>query len=797
MVIAETKSGEMTDRVKKVREEFLNAKPVVSTERLKFVMEAYKETEGEPPVIRRAVLMDKQLRGKEIFIDENPLAGTLTKYPVGAEFYPEWSPETIVPGQEFATSLGDTVLPKNLPEEDIKLIEETMSYWRDKCTVARTKKIWSEKYPEEDVNDLRNHKVWFDTSDRPPHRTILDYEKVLNIGLKGVIKQAEDRLREVPIDKVEGQRQRQFLSAVILVLEAVIAFAQRYATLAHDMARKETDPQRMKELEEIADICNWVPANPARTFREAVQSFWFIHLVEQMVQTGPGFSPGRLAKYMYPIYKKDRDEGRLTEEEAIELLQFLFIRLTSITNLIPAAYFRGLQGNLFQNLSIGGINADGSDATNELDFLVLEAQKQVRMIQPTITVLYHNTLSEDFMLKAAEVIKTGIGMPAIVNNDVCIERLLNFGVPLEESRNGGIAGCLESGIVGTMAVQSGPYHNMPKLLELALNNGWDPVQKKQIGPQTGDARKFESYEQLYKSYVKQHQYFNVRCTDFQEARMAIDAEFIPAPFASALVDDCIERGMDIHSGGARYYLNGHVMTGMINLADSLAAIKKLVYDEKSVTMDELLKALEADFEGYEELYKKLIDAPKYGNDDEYVDSITRELYDMFYEEHQKFTDHLGKKRMPIALSATAHFGAGLNTGALPCGRKARLPLVDGGVSPAPGMDRNGPTALLKSAAKVIDNVKYNASQLNMKFHPTALKDRSGLKNLIALIRTYMDLGGYHVQFNVVSADTLKDAQIYPENYRDLIVRVAGFSAYYVHLETGVQNEIIKRTELTL
>jgi len=445
MVVAEVRTGEMTERVRRVKEEFLKTKPVVSTERLKFVLEAYKETEGELPIVRRAMLMDKQLRGKAIFIDENPLVGTMTKYPVGAEFYPEWSTETMVPGQEFATSLGDTQLPKELPEEDRKLIEEAVDYWRDKCTVAKTKKIWAEKYPGEDINGLRNHIVWWDTADRPPHRTILNYQKVLGKGLKGIIKQAEDKLRELPIDKVEGQRQRQFLTSVIMVLEAVIAFAQRYASLAHDMAQKEADSQRRKELEEIADICNWVPANPARTFREAIQSYWFIHLVEQMVQTGPGFSPGRFAQYMYPLYKRDKDEGRITDEEAIELIEFLFMRLTSITNLIPATYFRGLQGNLFQNLSVGGVNPDGTDATNELDFLVLEAQRRVRMMQPTITVLYHNTLSEEFMMKATEVVKTGIGMPSIVNNDVCIQRLLSWGVPLEEARDSGIAGCLESG----------------------------------------------------------------------------------------------------------------------------------------------------------------------------------------------------------------------------------------------------------------------------------------------------------------------------------------------------------------
>lgn len=780
------------ERIQRLRTELLQTKPQLSCERLYYLLEAYRETEGQPVPIRRATVLDKFLRGKTISIDENPIVGASTKHLIGIELYPEISCEWMGKEMVFATALGES--DGVITEADKKLIDEAVDYWRDKCISAKTKDLWSQE-SNEDSNDIRDAKIWRAAISHPVNRVCIGYERVLNKGLTGIIKEAEGKLRELPVGNLEALRKRDTLSAMIIVLKAVIAFAERYATLAKDMAQKETDPERRRELEEIAAICQRVPANPARTFREAMQSFWFVHLVSLLEHFGVGLSPGRFSQYMYPFYKRDKEEGRLTEEEATGLLELLFIKLTANVMALERSIFRATMGSLYQNISLGGLDKNGDDATNELDFLLIEAQKRIRLIQPTLSILYHDKLPYELLLKAVDLVKTGIGMPAFFNFDVTVQRLLNHGVSLEDARNCSIIGCVEGGLSHTSNSITGSFLNFAKMLELALNNGWDPVTKKQLGPQTGEPTKFQSYEELQQAVKEQFQYWVHRFTEFENTTEALLAESLPKVFQSALVDDCIDKGKDIYNGGARYNMQGLQTCAAIDLADSLAAIKKLVFDEKSITMEELLKALRADFKGYEELHKMLLDAPKYGNDDDYVDQIAKKQYDIFYQEHQKYRDYLGDKRIPSALSITQGFDFGLGTMALPSGRKAGAPLCDGSVSPEPGKDTNGPTALIRSATKILDTTRYASNLLNMKFHPSALKEKEGSKKLLALVKTYMDLGGHHVQFNVVSVDTLKDAQLHPDDYRDLIVRVAGFSAFYIHLDQEIQNDIIKRTEL--
>jgi formate C-acetyltransferase len=446
-------------------------------------------------------------------------------------------------------------------------------------------------------------------------------------------------------------------------------------------------------------------------------------------------------------------------------------------------------------MSLGGLTPDGEDATNEMDYLIIEAQRRVRMIQPTLSILYHDKLPEELLLRSTELVRTGLGMPAFFNANLNIESLMSYGASLEDARNQCQIGCVERGFSHGAAPMLGGGINMPKMLELALHDGKDPFSGKQVGPKTGNPENFTSFQELADAIKKQLQYFMPRYADYEYTGHAINAQYFPTPFVSALVDDCITKGLDVSSGGARYYMAGFGPVGVIDLGDSLAAIKKYVFEEKRLSMGELLKALEDNFQGYEEMHKLLLNAPKYGNDDDYADNIVREWYDIFYDEHQKLRDHLGGELRPFTISVSWHSPLGAKTNALPSGRKAGMPLADGSVSSSQGYDKNGPTALTRSASRAIDMVKYFSSLLNMKFHPSPLSTTDGLRKLIALIKTYLQMGGHHIQFNVVSAETLKDAQMYPEKYKDLIIRVAGFSAYFIHLDPVIQSEIISRTEL--
>lgn len=785
----------LSDKVRGLRESLLSSKPQLCCERLTFLKEVYAETEGEPTIIRRARLYDRFLQGKTIFIDDNPIVGTLTKYRVGVMPFPEASCSWMKKETRFSSALGTI----ETTEEQRQMLREAADYWERRCVAFRTKEVWAQKYGDiMNADDCRELGVWRGEYFQPKGRICLDYGKVLNKGFAGVIREAEEELRRLPLGDLEAQQKRNFLNAVIIAGNAVVALAQRYASLARDTAQREPDPERRRELAKVAETCQWVPQKPARSFYEAIQSFWFVHLAALLERNGSGYCPGRFSQYMYPFYKKDKEEGNITESEALELLELLFIRFTEVgVHFESGTRFTEAMGSKFQNISLGGVTPEGKDATNDIDFLLLEAQKRVRLIQPTLSILFHNKMSDDFLLKAAEVVGTGIGMPAFFNNDLNIQSLLNHGASLEDARNHCIIGCVERGFSRTANTMAGAPINIAKFLELALNNGRDALSGKQLGPKTGEATAFRSYGELCDAVKRQFQYFAQPFFDLQFTSNALHAEIFPTPFASALVDDCIKKGKDIGEGGSRYSMDGCNTVGTVDLANSLAAIKKLVFEEKRITMVQLLEALRTDFDGHEEIHRLLLDAPKYGNDDDYVDEIVREWFDIYWQEfrQKRSTCHLGRPTMPIAFSVSRHFPLGAATGALPSGRKARLPLTDGSVSAMPGTDKKGPTALIRSAAKVIDTTKFGASLLNMKFHPSALKTRAGLMKLIALVKTYVDWGGHHVQFNVVSADTLREAQLHPEKYRDLIVRVAGFSAFFVQLDPKVQDEIIKRSEL--
>ncbi len=786
----------MAERINREREELLSTAPHMDTERVVFQLESYKETDGMPAELRRAKLIEKMCNEKTLFIDNNPIVGTVTKYKVGHYPFPEYSCRWMKKQTEFCGHLGSY----GKTDEDAERIERAIEYWGERNTYYKTRKTVLDVLGE-DINKISACGVWAEDSIQAPMIANPDYPNLLKAGLNGIIAEVEEEKGKLNPGDYESFPKWQFYNAVLICLRAVITLAGRYALLARDMAENERDPERKEELERIAERCEWVPANRPRTFHEAVQFVWFLQMVSWVETAVLTCVPARFTQYMYPFYKEDKGKGIITDEEVTQLLQLYFIKIQGLGEyVLPMRTFSGSSARLAMHLVLGGLTPDGKDATNELDFLVLEAHKRNMLPEPLTNLFYHNKLSEDFLLKCVDVIRTGIGQPAFFNTEVAIQQNLfhhgSEGITLEEARNLTIWGCVQNAVCGVSDTLWEGFFNMPKMLELALNNGKDPLNGRQIGPQNGSS--FESYQELHDAVKKQFEHFFSLLRSVNRISWNVMRD-IPVPWTSSLNPECIRKGKDLHEGGAKYSAGSStVAVGMVDLANSLAAIKKLVFEEKKITLEQLKEALAADFKGSEEILQMCLDAPKYGNNDAYTDSITKEWYDIFWHKHREFPDDfLGRPIKPEALSVTTHAFLGSNTGALPNGRRARTAITDASVSAQPGTDTHGPTALINSAAQVLDCVRFGANHFNVKFHPSALEGLEGARKFLALVKTYMDLGGYHIQFNCVGGDKLKDAQLHPEDYRDLVVRVAGFSAFFIHLDKPLQDEIIKRTELKL
>lgn len=783
----------LSERVQRIKERLLTATPHVDVAKIKFQLEIFQENDGQPSVIKRARLFDKLCSEKSIFIDENPLVGTLTAYEYGSYPIPDFGSRWLKRADTFHLQRGKA----SVSAEEREWINKAADYWDEANIFNRTREIALQSLGM-DIRLLQ--KCGFGTEFTPGGFTGVtpDFAKVLNKGFNGIIAEIEEEQAKIDIGAPDGINKWYFYQGALRCLQGMIKLAHRYASLAEEMASRETNPGRKRELKTIAETCRHVPANPARNFYEALQSVWFaglgVWIESPFVLNCP---PSRFPQYMYPFYKKDKEEGKLTDEEAIELIQLYFLKLNSLAQVLPPHGFAWSQSRLGQHLCLGGYTADGEDATTELDWLILEAQQQIRLPEPLVDLLYHDRLPHDLLLKCVDLVKTGIGQPAMHNIDKAVEsHLYHEKMPLAEARNLSIVGCVQTQIPGYSCTPWEGGFNIAKMIELALNNGKDPLSGNQVGPQTGEPETFRSYDEFYAAFLEQLQHFIPLQRKINRIAWNVARDF-PVPFSSALANDCISVGKDTMDGGIRYnQANGTTFVAGIDAANSLAVIKKLVFEEKKVTMKRLGEALAADFNGYEDVQRMCLEAPKYGNDDDYVDSIAKHVYEACYDEHQKFPDFLGRPTKPEAYSVTVHFAVGRFTGALPSGRKARTPLTDASVSATPGTDKNGPTALAKSAARVIDTAKWGGNHLNMKFHPTALTGIEGSRKLLSLVKTYFDLGGFHVQFNCVSSKTLKDAQLHPENYRELVVRVAGFSAFFIHLDRAVQDEIIKRTELS-
>lgn len=622
------------------------------------------------------------------------------------------------------------------------------------------------------------------------------YKKILKKGFLGVKKDAEDRLARIDWTDTEDLRKVPFLKGVIIAMDAAAGIGKKFANAAKRKALREKESWRKTELEKIAAICERVPAHPARTFHEALQSVWFTHILNWCETPITGaVSPGKVDQYLYPYYEEDIREGRMTREEAQELVDCWLMRFTQgVSPFLPMASFS-------HHMDVGGLKEDGSDATNDLSFMFVEGMIHSRMVEPNLGVLVHSKTPDDFLIKACQLCVLGIGYPAFLNNDVFVENFLARGtlggppVPLALARTSGAIGCNEPHVTDYDSEYTlGSSINLPAMLELALTDGWSRMHGKHMGVRTGDPRNFKTFAELQEAYLKQIAYFATHCEiTIKNSELALAAGY-PTVYTSALIEDCIENGLTREEGGARFNFGPSISAiGAADAGDSLAAVKKLVYDEKKITMSELLDALENNFEGYELLHKELLRAPKYGNDDDYVDKIVAWVMKTFCDEVIKHTNTRGGHLMPYQNALGWYVIAGMFVGALPSGRKACEPLADS-ISPTRGADINGPTAVFKSVSK-IDHVSiFYGQTLNMRLNKDVFGNDVGVRRLASMIRTFVDLKIHHCQFNLVSSETMREAQRNPEAYRELTVRVAGYAAYFTRLGCNVQDSIIARNE---
>jgi len=792
-----------SERVERLRQRLSVDEYPLAIEKIRLLTDSLRQTEGEPRILRRAKALGNVLDHITIFIEDDELiVGNAASKPMAVEIdcdYAIWSQDEIDALKEegFAASVAD--------EEELRALNE---YWRGWTLVARSGDLFDDERLWPFIQAGVVLPPWKSKEEGSgggyaqggmglgPGFLLCGYDfaKVLNGGLNQIVEEADEELANTRFTAAHSMDKVYFLRSVILGHRAIIRFANRFANLAAQMAASEGDPKRKAELERIAETCRRVPASPARTFYEAMQSFWFMFLMTTPQTTA---AAGRFDQYMHPFYKKDMDEGRITDQEVLELLQCLRIKDMQV-NRTSGKLNRQKNAGLakWHNWTIGGVTPEGDDATNELTYLILEAARECPTPHHTITVRVHEGTPEGLMLKALEVVSTGIGMPAFVGDKSYIEFLLSHGVPLKTARDYVITGCLDVNVVGRSRI--GPYGMfiVPLVFDIFMHNGVDSNTGQQVGLRTGSLEDFSSFDDLMGAFKKQLAYFMGLAAERNNIELAVARTLFPDPVRSSLMVEAIKEGRDMLDRTMPFE-NGAVLNlvGMINVVDSLASVKKLVFEEKRVSMAELQEALAANWQGNgcEELRKMFLAAPKYGNDDDYVDSLARDLFQFWADTAATLDTRLGGKHIPAAISITAQAPGGALTGATPDGRYAGECLADGTMSAMRGRDTHGPTALIKSAAK-IDQVPYQSTLLNMKFHPSALKSIEDLRKLSGLIKTYFSLGGKHIQFNVVAKDTLLEAQRHPEEYRDLVVRVAGYSAYFAQLTREVQDEIIGRTE---
>ena len=803
----------VTDRVKKRKEECNKAPRKILFGRSRSITSSWKETEADPNRLRWGKAFVRVLEDSAIVIRDGELiVGCETKDIRGAEIVPECNPYDVLEQLESKKGrmMSEVMLASIDPDEDG--IRDVAKFWVGRSVNDIVYRALEQKMGPSyaDYIDGRKGKVAIlpDVNGTVYKTQTIFSPKIMKGGMSGIIKRAKEEKEKtintshfVPNDYTAIFHKTVILDVMVMVCEAMIKYAKKHAELARKMAASEKDPVRKKELLQIADICEWVPENEPRSFQEALQYYWFVHMgirKEAPYHSGP--CPARMDQWLFPYYEKDLKEGKLTRQEAAEMLGLMWVKLNELQNVSGSYFEKEAAGSLLQQVTLGGTKIDGRDATNDLSYLILEVAQQIKMPQPGIYVRWHNGIDHNFMVKAIETNRdTRGGIPAFLNDRIAIRNLLSTGYTYEDAVEWSAAGCL-SYVVShcNLASKIACYIIVPKVLEIALNNGVDPRTGMKIGKSTGDVTRFTSIEQLYEAFWTQYDHFvDIGAKQYWVA-YASKVEHLGTPFTSLIIEDCMKRGLDVYEGGERYPEMGVCFgqRGCVDVADAFAAIKKLVFDDKKITMAKLMEALKSNWEGHEDIHQLCLKAPKYGNDDDYVDDIfnyvSLKCNDIILEKPNPCTGRPWRVSRP---ALTGHYPAGEVTGALPNGRKAKTPLYDAGLSPMVGADVNGPTALIKSATKADQMMPYMDSMvLNMKFSPSMIQSPPSIEKVLAVLKTFFDRGGWHVQFNITSREDLLEAKKNPEQWKSLIVRVAGYSAYFVDLPPAVQDEIIARTE---
>ena len=827
-----------TERITRLVENLFKSMPEIVADRAVLLTESYKSTEGEPMIMRRAKAFKNICDNIPIYIrDDELIVGSTNKNPRGCHTFPEFSFQWLQ--DEFDTIEKRNADPFYISEENKQKLREVHKYWEGK-----TSSELATSYMDERAIAAIEHNIFTPGNyfyNGIGHVTV-KYGEVFQIGFKGIMEKAAKELSELNITEDDYAQRHTFLEAVIISCAAAINYAKRYSVLAYQMAEKTTDLTRKNELLKIAENCERVPENGARSFYEACQSFWFVQMLIQIESSGHSISPGRFDQYMYPYFKKDMDEGKITREFAQEVLDCVWVKLNDLNKARDAASAEGFAGySLFQNLIAGGQTPDGRDATNDLSFMCIEASMHVMLPQPSLSIRVWNGSPHEFLLKAAALTRTGIGLPAYYNDEVIIPALISRGLSFEDARDYNIIGCVEPQKGGkTDGWHDAAFFNMCRPLELVFSNGVDKGY--QLGKKTGEISEFKTFDDFYNAYKTQSNDMIELMVNADNAIDVAHAERCPLPFLSSMVDDCIKRGKSVQNGGAVYNFTGPQGFGVANMADSLYVIKKLVFDEKKVTLQQFKEALENNYgrpvsqkqteqtavealkrlsesgieinekivaevvkevssnglsdqkkEEYDKLLEMIDEIPKFGNDNYEVDTFARDVAYTYTKPLEKYKNPRGGSYQAGLYPVSANVPLGAQTGATPDGRLAYTPVADG-VSPSAGKDVNGPTASANSVSKLDHYIASNGTLFNMKFHPSALEGQSGLEGFVTLIRGYFDQKGSHMQFNVVSKETLREAQKNPDKYRSLVVRVAGYSALFTTLSKSLQDDIINRTE---
>lgn len=782
----------LSERVQRLRQLSLDTPATISAERAELMTEFYESDNGTfSPAVRRAMAFKYLMEKKELYIGDGELiVGERCPTPKATPTFPEICCHTVEDldvldsREKVAFAVSDEVRAK--------FSDRITPFWQGRSLrdilFSEMTDEWKAAYDAGVFTEFMEQ--------RAPGHTVMD-DKIYKKGFLDFKKDIEQSLQELNyLDDPKAYEKQEELKALSISADALILFAERYAALARDKAAKETDPTRKKELESIAEICSRVPANRPRNYWEALQYYWFVHLgVVTELNTWDSFNPGRIDQHLFPFYKQGVEAGTLSDEQARELLQCFWIKF----NNHPAPPKVGVTAEEsstytdFAQINTGGVHSDGSDAVNEVTYLVLDVIEEMRLLQPSSSVQLSKKNPDRFLKRAAKIINTGFGQPSIFNTDVIVQELIRQGKSVEDARNGGSSGCVEVGAFGKENYNLTGYFNMPKVFELTLNRGRDPRTDKQLGIDTGDPTEFATFDDLLSAYKRQLQHFvdiKVRGSNVIER---LWASYLPTPFMSLLIDDCITTGTDYHDGGARYntsYIQG---VGLGTLTDAATAIKHHVFDGQTLSMQELLDALAADFETHDKTRLLLAErTPRYGNDDDYADGVMKKLFEAYFEAVDGRKNTKGGSYHINLLPTTCHIYFGSVVQATPDGRNAGEPLSEG-VSPVQGADRLGPTAVLKSVAKM-DHARTGGTLLNQKLAPGLLDSEAGVNKFVDLVRSYFRMDGHHIQFNVIDVDTLRAAQENPDKYRDLIVRVAGYSDYFCDLSQALQDEIIARTE---